>query len=151
MPSYSVAGADIVAGADPQTLINLFSTAGGGRGYIEDIIIGSGATPADQANNFEVQRTTAVGTEGSGITPVSKDPDVQASSLDGAEGHSVEPTETASSLLLAFSVNQRATFRWVASPDGELIIPATTANGINIARRSGTAQYVLDCTFHFRE
>ncbi len=151
MPNYSVAKADVVAGADPQTLINLFSTAGGGRGYIYDILVASGATPADQAANFEIQRTTAVGTEGAGITPEPLDPDTQASSLDGAEGHTVEPTETADTLLLAFSLNQRATFRWVAAPGGEIVIPATTANGANIARRTSTAAYVLDCTIHFRE
>lgn len=150
MPAYSVAVADVTAGADPQTLINLFSTGGASRGYIYDILVSSGATPADQASNFEMQRTTAVQT-GTGVAAVPLDPDTAASTFDSDVDHTVEPTETASSLLLAFSVNQRATFRWVAAPGGELVLPATTANGSNIARRSSTAAYVADCTIHFRE
>lgn len=151
MANYAVGVADVTAGADPQTLINLFSTAGAARGYIYDILVSCGATPADQAANYELQRTTAVGTEGAGVTPVALDPDTSASSMDGAVSHTVEPTETASTLLLAFSLNQRATFRWVAAPGGEIVTPATTANGANIVRRTSTAAYVIDATIHFRE
>ena len=150
MPNYAVGVADVAAGIDTQTLINLFSTAAGGRGYIYDILVSSGDTPTDAANNFEVQRTTVVGAA-TGVIPVGLDPDQQASTLDGDVDHSTEPTETAATLMLAFSLNKRATFRWVAAPGGELVIPATTANGINIARRTSTTAYILDCTFHFRE
>lgn len=151
MSSYSVAKPDIVAGADPQTLLNIFSVAGVARGKINNIIVSSGATPDDQANNFEVKRTTGVGTEAGGITPVALDPDTVASSFDAGHGHSAEPTETASSEMLAFSLNQRATFSWLANPGSEIILPATTNNGASVVRRSGTAQYVLDCTVIFEE
>lgn len=151
MPSYAVVKADIVAGADPQTLLNLFSVAGVARGKINNIIVSSGAAPDDQANNFEVKRTTGVGTEAGGITPVALDPDTVASSFDGGHGHSVEPTETASSEMLSFSLNQRATFSWLANPGSEIIMPATTNNGCNLARRTGTAAYVLDATIIFEE
>ena len=151
MASFTVAVPDIVAGGDPQTLVNIFSVAGVARGKINNIIVSSGAAPDDQANNFECKRTTGVGTEGAGVTPNNTDPDTAPSSFDAGEGHSVEPTETASSELLAFSLNQRATFSWLANPGSELIMPATTNNGINVVRRSGTAQYVLDCTVIFEE
>jgi hypothetical protein len=151
MASFTVAVPDIVAGGDPQTLVNIFSVAGVARGKINNIIVSSGAAPDDQANNFECKRTTAIGTEGAGVTPSNTDPDTAPSSFDAGEGHSVEPTETASSELLAFSLNQRATFSWLANPGSELIMPATTNNGINVVRRSGTAQYVLDCTVIFEE
>ncbi len=151
MSSYTVAVPDIVAGGDPQTLINLFSVAGLSRGKINNIIVSSGAAPDDQANNFEVKRTTGVGTEGAGVTPNPMDPDTKASAFDAGHGHTVEPTETASSELLAFSLNQRATFSWLANPGSEIILPATTNNGASVVRRSGTAQYVLDCTVIFEE
>lgn len=151
MSSYTVAVPDIVAGADPQTLVNIFSVAGLSRGKINNIIVSSGAAPDDQANNFEVKRTTAVGTEAGGVTPNPMDPDTKASAFDAGQGHSTEPTETALSELLAFSLNQRATFSWLANPGSEIILPATTNNGVNIVRRSGTAQYVLDCTVIFEE
>lgn len=151
MASYSVAIPDIVAGADPQTLVNVFSVAGVARGRINNIILSSGATPDDQANNFEVMRTTGVGTEAAGQTPVPLDPDTVASSFDSGYGHSVEPTETSGSEMLALSLNQRASISWLANPGSELIMPATTNNGISIVRRTGTAAYVIDCTIIFEE
>jgi len=151
MSAYSVAVPDIVAGADPQTLLNIFSVAGVSRGRIGNIIISSGATPDDQANNFEVMRTTGVGTEAGGQTPVPLDPDTKPSAFDAGYGHSVEPTETGGSEMLALSLNQRASISWLANPGSELIMPATTNNGISIVRRSGTAAYVLDCTVIFEE
>lgn len=151
MSSYTVAVPDIVAGGDPQTLVNIFSVGGVARGKINNIIVSSGAAPDDQANNFEVKRTTGVGVEASGVTPNPLDPDTAPSSFDAGEGHGTEPTEAANSELLAFSLNQRATFSWLANPGSELILPATTNNGINVVRRSGTAQYVLDCTVIFEE
>lgn len=151
MPNYVVIEEDVTADPDPQTLLNLFSVAGAGRGYIYDILISSGDTPSDSANNFDLKRTTVVGTELAGFTPNRLDPDTVVSTFDAGASHTTEPTETANSELMAFSLNKRATFRWVAAPDGELIIPATTANGISVVRRSSVAQYVLDCTIYFRE
>ncbi len=150
MPSYSVAVPDIVAGGAPQTLVNIFSVAGVSRGKINNIIVSSGASPDDQAANFEVKRTTGVGTEGSGVTPSPLDPDTVASSFDAGEVHSIEPTES-SYILLAKSLNQRATFSWLANPGSELVMPAITNNGISVVRRSSTAVYVIDCTVIFEE
>ena len=151
MPSYSVAKPDIVAGADPQTLLNIFSVAGVARGKISRILVSSGATPDDQAANYELKRTTGVGTEAGGITPVALDPDTVASSFDAGHGHSVEPTETASSEMLAFSLNQRGLYEFLALEGREFILPATTNNGINLIRRSSTAAYVIDSTIIFEE
>ena len=150
--AYSVARSDIVAGGDPQTLLNIFSIAGLARAKINNIIVSSGHTPDDQANNFDVKRTTGVGTEGGGQLPVALDPDArQVSAFDAGYGHSAEPTETALSEMHAFSLNQRATFSWLANPGSEIIIPAITNNGVSVVRRSGTAQYLLDCTVMFEE
>ncbi len=151
MSNYSVSVVDADAGADPQTLINLFSIGGNSRAKVYDILISSGATPADQAANIEVMRTTAVGTEGSGYVPVKLDPDGPTSNFDSGVSHSAEPTETALSRMLAFSLNQRATFRWVAAPGSEIILPATTNNGINLVRRTSTAAYVIDAVILFNE
>jgi hypothetical protein len=151
MASYSVARSGIIAGASPQTLLNIFSVAGASRGKIGNIILSSGATPDDQANNFDVKRTSGVGTEAGGHTPVPLDPDTVASSFDAGYGHSVEPTETADSELLALSLNQRASISWLANPGSELIMPAVTNNGISVVRRSETGLYVIDCTVIFEE
>ncbi len=151
MPNYAVIEEDATAGADPQELVNVFSVGGVSRGYIYDFLIGSGAAPDDQAANYDVIRTTAVGTEATGFTPHALDPDSVASGFDGGVSHTAAPTQTANSEMMVFSLNQRATFRWVAAPGAELVMPATTNNGILITRRTSTAAYVIDCTVHFRE
>jgi hypothetical protein len=101
------------------------------RGWIYDLIISSDATPADVATQFDVQRGTVSGT-GTTVTPRALDPGNPAALLSGEGGTFATQTKTANSAMLSFGLNQRATFRWVAVPDGELVIPATTDNWIGI-------------------
>ncbi len=148
--SYSGFGAVATTAGTPETLINVFG-ASTIRPHLYDVILGSDAT-ADQAYSIEVERTTAVGTEGSGFTPVALDPGDPVSLADvGVGTFSAEPTYTAASTLLGFGLNQRGTFRWVAAPGGELIVPATASNGLGIKAESSTASFNVDVTFHWEE
>jgi hypothetical protein len=120
------------------TILTLISAATI-RPKLYDLIIGCVATPADQATKFSVLRFTAAGTEGSGFTPVAIDPNDPAALADyGCGAFGVEPTYTANSNVLQISMNQRATIRWVAAPGGELMAPATAANGLGVRSISGT-------------
>ena len=126
-----------------KTALNLISAATI-RPSLYDLVIGSVATPADAAVKWHVQRTTAVGTEGSGFTPIALDPGDPASLADYAVAHSSEPTYTSNAVLLQISMNQRNSFRWVAAPGGELIAPATANNGLGCKTSSvstGTTAY----------
>jgi hypothetical protein len=38
--------------------------------------------------------------------------------------------------LLQVAVNQRASYRWVAAPGGEFVIPATNVAGIGVRAKS---------------
>lgn len=136
-----------------KTILNLFNGVATptGRGRIYDILIGCGATPADQATIFYVGRTTAVGTEGSGFTPNNLDPSGPAGEYDFGVAHSVEPTYTANKELLRVELNQRATFRWVAAPGGELILPATQNAGAGLKSSSGTGTASHGATIYFEE
>jgi len=117
---------------------------------IYDVVIGCSGTAADNVANIAVKRLTAVGTEGSGVTPRALDPDAPAALADGAEGHTAEPTYTASSELLEIALNQRATFRWVAAPGSGLVAPSTANNGIGMQIVTGPS-LVYDGTFLFQE
>lgn len=108
------------------------------RAGIAELIVGSDATPADQASDFSLGRTTAIGTEASGFTPLAIVAGAPAGEYDFGVGHSAEPTYTASAELLRFSLNQRATMRWVASPEWELILTATQNHGGGIKSTSST-------------
>ena len=108
------------------------------RGKWYDLIFGSEATPADNAFQYIVQRCTAAGTS-SAVTPSPLDPADAATEADSGENHTIEPTYTAGLVLLAVGLNQRATFRWVASPGCELVYPATASNGIGIQTPTSSA------------
>ena len=98
---------------------------------VYDIIFGSEATPADAAVLWTFQRCSAAGTS-TGVTPQNLDPASATTEYDAGENHTIEPTYTASAILGNFALNQRATFRWVAAPGGEWVMPATASNGFGI-------------------
>lgn len=103
------------------------------RPKIYDLIVGSDATPADNAGKFVLQRCTAAGTAGSAITPQALDSgDPAAIATSGLATFSVGPTLTANAFVLQWAQNQRATFRWVAAPSSEIVLPATASNGVAV-------------------
>lgn len=101
------------------------------RARLYDIMFGSEATPADAALLYQVNRVTAAGTS-TGVTPQNLDPADATTEFDAGENHTIEPTYTSGAILLNIPLNQRATFRWVAAPGGELVTPATASNGLGI-------------------
>lgn len=149
MEKYHVFGSAAVG--TNKTLWNLFHAAATPtcRGRISEIIVGCSATPADQATLFRVGRTTAVGTEGSGFTPLNVDPAGPAGEMDAGIAHSAEPTYTANKELLTIPVNQRATFRWVCAPGAELLMAATQNNGAGLysSAATGTASHTSSVYF----
>lgn len=146
MAKYSISGA-----GPSGTNITILALIGGTtrRPRLYEVGLGFTSTPADTALDWALMRLTAVGTEGSGFTPVALDPADPAAAADGAMAHSVEPTYTANSHLVREGVNQRGKARWMANAGSELIIPATANNGIglrSLAMSTGTptvAGYML--------
>jgi len=108
------------------------------RGKWYDLVFGSEASPADNAFLYIVQRCTALGTS-TAVTPSPLDPADAATESDSGENHTIEPTYTANLVLLSIALNQRATFRWVAPPGGELVYPATASNGLGIQTTTASA------------
>jgi hypothetical protein len=109
------------------------------RVRVYDFISGSDATPADNAAKFAFQRTTVNFGTPVAVTPVALDPADPASLCLFSTPGGTAPTITANSTLLQVAHNQRATFRWVAAPDSELVIPATAAAGICLTPLVATA------------
>lgn len=119
------------------------------RGKWYDVIFGSEASAADNPFLYIVQRCTALGTSTS-VTPQPLDPADAATESDAGENHTIEPTYTANAVLLAIALNQRATFRWVAPPSGELVYPATASNGLGVQTPTSSA-VAISATVHFQE
>jgi hypothetical protein len=150
---YSTSVSGVASGTD-KTILNVYNQAATPthRLSIFDIVVGSVATPADQAAKFYVARTTALGTPSGTYTPNNLDPAGPAGEgMSGQGVYSVEPTYTANKELLVFSLNQRATFRWVASPDCELKTTATQNNGAGLKSKSSTSTQAYEATILFLE
>ena len=148
---YSVTGSqDVTTGTPGDTSLAIVA-ATTKRGRIYDFMLSTGGTPADNAIQWLARRFSAVGTEGSGVTPAPLDPAAAASLLDGAENHSAEPTYTSATEMFDQIINQRATFRWVAAPGGELVIPATSGNGIGFTAFHASYTGSAEVTAHFEE
>jgi hypothetical protein len=96
-----------------------------------------------------VQRCTAAGTS-TAVVPQPLDPADATTEMDAGENHTIEPTYTAAAILLQIPLNQRATFRWVAAPGGELVAPATASNGLGIISPTGSA-VVVSAQLHVEE
>lgn len=142
MRGYSAIGSNASATAD-HTLVNVIASTTV-RPRIFEYKIGCSAAPADYAGHFRLGRFTAVGTAGTNPTPQALDSsDVAAIATAGA-GHSAEPTYTAGATLDQVSLNQRATWRWVAAPGYELVCPATANNGIGLYLHAVGSATVFD-------
>lgn len=111
-------------------IINLTGSAAV-RLKVADLVIGSDATPADVATEFNVTRTTSVGTGGTTLTEEPLDPLVVAATGAGIGG-TFTGAPTKGNSLMMIALNQRATFRWVAAPGYELISTAAANNGIEL-------------------
>lgn len=137
--------------ASVQTVVYIGAAASSPRrAKVHDLTMGCGASPADNAFIWMIQRCTTAGT-GSALTPNSLDPaDTLASTIVVKDTTTIDPTLTASAFLYAEALNQRATMRWVAAPYSEIVIPATASNGIVVGLTSASTTS-MDCGGHFEE
>jgi hypothetical protein len=99
------------------------------RAKLYEFNSGSDATPADTTGKFAWMRHTANFGTPVAIVPVALDPGDPASLILTSAPGGTAPTITAVSVLYQWAQNGRANFRWVAAPDGEIVMPAST-NGL---------------------
>lgn len=133
------------------TIAEVLAVGATTRARIYDIIIGSDATPADVATEFNLIRGTVSGTPTTTVTPRALDPGDPASLMSLKVGTFSGQTKTANSSLMNIALNQRATFRWVAVPDGELVIPATTDNWIGLESIGSGGTPNINVSFAWQE
>ncbi len=132
-------------------VIGAVSTTQARRGKVYDVIFGSEATPADAAIQWVAQRYTAKGTV-TAVTPKPLDLADPAFLGEAGENATGEPTYTSAEVMLSLSLNQRATFRWVAAPGGEWVWPATSASGIGFKTPTiSTGTPVITATVYVNE
>ena len=115
------------------------------RVHIYDWLFGHGGAAADAVISNQLQRFTAVPT-GTQVTPIALDLAAGTAAQNATQSST---GGTYSGCLITIPTNQRASHRWVAAPDGELVIPATASNGIAYTAMEASLSTNMHATFHF--
>jgi hypothetical protein len=93
-----------------------------------DFMLGSEAAAADNALLWRLGRRTGTATAGTAPAIVPLDfTDAVASTLVANQAPTTDGAGT--DVLIQIPLNQRATFRWVAAPGGELVSSIAASNG----------------------
>lgn len=148
---YAAVGVQTTNTTTGKTMLTIITTTGVRVG-LYDLIVGSDGTPADNVVRYLAQRFTAVGTTtASPPTPVKLDDGDIAGIATTGWDHTGEPTYTANTVVHDLATNQRATFRWIAAPDGEMKAPATASAGIGVTSLSPAYTGRTRVTAHWYE
>jgi hypothetical protein len=133
------------------------------RIWLYEIVLGNVGTPADLVSMYLIGQVTAPGSSGGAITPtLLADAAGQAARSVFHSNLTTEPTYVNTSTtqglavvadgdLMRVPLNHRATYKWQASPGGELIAPATTTDGFGGKSDHGSATTDYMVGFTWRE
>jgi len=131
MARYSASGSQTLTTSATTALGVTSNTSTVQRNWVYELTFGNVGTPADQVSVIVVQRVTAPGSA-TAVTPTLMDLADRAAQAVAGENHTSEPTYTSNTEVMEVPLNHRATFRWVAPPNGEIVCPATSGDGIGI-------------------
>ena len=134
----SMGGAQQAISSTYRTLLGLNASSATTlrRAKVYDVLIGTNGAPADNYMEWDISAMTAAGTA-TAVTPNKLDQADGAALTVANANYTAEPTVTANSSLFYIGVNQRASYRWVAAPGSELVVPATNLAGLVLRSRSG--------------
>lgn len=144
--------------ADQAAVATTFKTAGniiattGVRPQIFDFTVGCEGTPADNSLVWQMARSTqATAGTSTAVTPQPEDSNDPAATATAASNYTAEPTVVASTPIWGpMAINQRATYRWVAAPGSEILLPAA-ANGVVAQVKSPGFTGQADIAILYRE
>lgn len=120
------------------------------RAWLYDLMFGVDGTPADNVVVWKADRQTSTGTRSAVVPPPLDFADAAALITCGANT-TIEGIITSATQLIEIGVNQRASYRWVAAPGGELIVPATNVAGIGVRTKSPAYTGTVTAACHFWE
>jgi len=142
---------DSATASAAQTILGL-AGATSQEGHVYELIVGSQATPADQAINYKLAASAGIAT-GSGASLVPEPLSIGgiAAQSNGKITYASEPTYSGNPLL-RFSINQQATFRWVTASDEGIVLSASATAGVGIQVTSVTGgSPTVEANIHFAE
>ena len=126
---------------------NTTATSGAGayrRQKLYDILIGTNGVPADNYMEFDVERATITATAAaftSFISSLSSNFTFDPADTNIVAGIAINSTAEGGlspvSEAWYIGINQRASYRWVAAPGSEIVLPAVSSNALQLRSRSG--------------
>lgn len=121
------------------------------RFSVYSLTFSSEATPAEVAVLWQAARISTAGTS-TAVTPKPKDRADSVTRQAAGQNHTIEPDyATLAAVMYSNAVHQRATVRWIARDDGDMIMcPATNAEGIGFKTptlNGGTPVGTLDVAY----
>lgn len=133
--------------------VQLLTSDGTVRPSIYDFCLGSVGSPADASAGFMIARYTTIGASGVATDEVPLDFNSAAAQTTALMGNfGTEPTLLANNGMLAWAMNQRATWRWVASPGGELVgSAAASTSGIGMECTTFSSAFTVHSSVHWSE
>lgn len=158
MAKYSITNGSTTGGGTQQSMTTTYvgaligltsSSATPRRLKVYDLLIGTNGTPADNFIEWDISRVTAASTATSVAAPPLDPADAAVLALVTVNSSTFGTISVPN--LLYVGVNQRASYRWVSAPGGELVSPATSANGFQLRARSGGYTGTATGTLNFEE
>ena len=121
------------------------------RGEIYDLLFGHVGVAGDNVIKWEVGRVTTTLSTGTVVAPVNLDDDGVAALSAVDDDLTTIAGEVAASQMLEVVLNQRATFRWVAAPGGEIRNVAVATSGVMCLPSSAGYTAESNSTLHWKE
>lgn len=151
MPDYHVKGSQTVAGTTDTTL-TLEAPGSAKRAKIFEFTTGfTLASPADILLSVTAQRFITADGVGTSRTPNPLDPADGPATITCLQNHTTEPTTytTDEEVWGPIGQHMRATYRWVASPGKEIVIPNTASVGVGwfADHASSTPEHLIAVDF----
>ncbi len=121
------------------------------RARIYDITFGQGGAPGDLTIRWQVMRAGTASATGTAAVENPLDPDAPAADILTEEEITASGTVQANSEVIDTDLNQRATYRWIAAPGGEIILPATATESYFFNPSNATYTGIARVTVHWEE
>ena len=111
------------------------------------------ASPADILLSVRLHRFVTADGAGAARTPNPLDPADGACSAAGISAHTTEPTTYTSNEEVWGPLGQhmRATYRWVAAPGKEIVVPNTASVGVGLVASHASSNPIHTGTLYFNE
>ena len=126
--------------------VGVIGSVAAGRIHVYDWLFGHVGAADDNVIANQVSRFTTAVPTGSAVTPIGLDLSAAShgtTTLSGSTGGTV------TGCLISIPTNQRASHRWVAAPDGELVLPSTVNTGILYTAVHASLATNMQTTFHW--